>query len=330
MLFRSEQIQGLTSQHPLLSAQLTALGLALAGRAGSGLAAQLGITVGRDTLLRRVRAMPDLPAQTGPQVLGIDDFALRRGRVYGTVLVDITAGRPMDLLPERTAEPVKAWLLAHPGVQVVCRDRSGSYAEAAREGAPGATQVADRWHLWSSLCDVVEKSVGRQRGCLREPAPDAAARPIEITPKPSRLAERTVERHRVVHEMLTKGAGPSVIQRRTGWDPKTVRRYADAADPAQLMGGVTKPSLLDEFKPFVIERWNDGVIDAVAITAELRELGYRAAASARSVDSWRPTASRTRRSRPPPWRPASARPPPGSPSTPSASARTTPSASRPC
>lgn len=274
----AEQIPGLTSPHarytPPLAAQLTALGLALAGRAGSRLAAQLGITVGRDTLLRRVRALPDVPAATGPQVLGIDDFALRKGRVYGTVLVDITAGRPVDLLPERTAEPVKAWLLAHPGVQVVCRDRAGAYAEAARDGAPGATQVADRWHLWSNLCDVVEKTVSRHRGCLREPVPETAATPIKVAPKPSRLAERTVERHRAVHEMLAKGASPTVIQRRTGWDPKTVRRYADAADPTQLMGGVTKPSLLDEFKPFVIERWNDGVIDAVAITAELRGLGY--------------------------------------------------------
>ena len=287
----AEQIPGLTSAHsrftPLLGGQLDAIGLALAGRAGSRLTKKLGVGVGKDTLLRRVRALPEEPSQTGPQVLGIDDFALRKGHVYGTVLIDLTTHRPVDLLPERTSDPVAAWLKAHPGPEVICRDRAGAYAEAARVGAPGATQVADRWHLWNNLCDAVDRTVARHRGCLREPASEAAAADpatldLSLTePMTSPLAIRTIERHRAVHELLDQGMTLTKIQRRLGWDPKTVRRFADAESPAQLMGGVTKPSVLDEYKPYVIERWNAGVTDAVVITAELRDLGY--AATARTV-----------------------------------------------
>jgi transposase len=283
----TEQIPGLTSPHsrftPLLVGELQAIGLALAGRAGARLSKKLAIGVGKDTLLRRVRALPETPSQTGPQVLGIDDFALRKGHVYGTVLIDMSTHRPVDLLPERTADPVAAWLAAHPGVEVICRDRAGAYAEAARIGAPDATQVADRWHLWNNLCEAVDRTVARHRGCLREPVTEAPADPatldLSLTEAlTSPLAIRTIERHRMVHELLDQGMTLTKIQRRLGWDPKTVRRFADADRPEQLMGGVTKPSLLDDYKPYVIERWNAGITDAVVITAELRDLGYTATA----------------------------------------------------
>ncbi|MGW7446954.1 ISL3 family transposase [Kitasatospora sp. NPDC054795] len=135
------------------------------------------------TVLRLVMALPD-PAWATPRVLGIDEFATRKGRRYGTLLVDCETHQPLDLLPDRDADSVAAWLRGHPGVEIVCRDRAQVFADGARAGAPNAQHCADKWHVWYNLGEAVERLVSCHRALLRdlvEPAPE----PEPPGPKPA-------------------------------------------------------------------------------------------------------------------------------------------------
>lgn len=278
--------------------------MALAGRAGARLAMVLGMPVSRDSLLRLVRALPDPP--TGAvEVLGVDDFAVRRNRNYGTVMVDILTRRPLDLVQERTAEVLADWLAEHPEVKVICRDRSGAYAEGARTGAPQAIQVADRYHLWANLGEAVERAVLAHWACLVEPEPepivssagpdlDSAAidgelaevdDPPAVYVPPSRLEIRTRERHAAISELRDKGYSLNAICRELGLGFRTVYRFTQAADvEALLVVTRNRPHRLDRFKPYVHRRWNAGVTEATVLHAELIQLGWTG--SLRSVQRY--------------------------------------------
>lgn len=300
------QIGGLSTPYarysPPLRTALTSIAIELAGRAGARLAQTLGMVVGRDTMLNLLRALPD-PVVGEVVAVGVDDFALRRGHVYGTVLLDMATHRPVEVLEGRDAEPLARWLAGHPEVRIVCRDRSGAYADGARTGAPQATQVADRWHLWHSLGEAVTKTVAAHHRCVRtgdttlardvdvpsgtEPSV-AAGRAQESADRTAvgdavadaivadlQIVTRTRQRFTDVQQLCADGVSLSAIGRRLHLDRHTVRRFARAGSVEELLvKTVNRTNLLDGFTDHLAARFTAGVHAAVVLDAEIRAQGY--------------------------------------------------------
>jgi hypothetical protein len=202
------------------------------------------------TMLRLIRRIPD-PLVDTPEVLGADDFSIKKGQNYATILVDMATHRPIDVFDDRDAGTFAQWLREHPGVRIICRDRGGGYAEGGRAGAPEAVQVADRFHLWANLGEAVEKTVVAHRHCIREafaptaepPSQDtgvvvSVSQTVTIAPPdgsldslghPRRLVARTSERYHAVQALLAQGHTLTAIKHRLGLEHGTVRRFARAA-----------------------------------------------------------------------------------------------------
>lgn len=282
----AEQIEGLTTPHsrytPLLRGVLNQIGLALAGRAGARLAAAVGVTVGKDTLLRLVRALPE-PEVGEVEVLGVDDFAFRKGRHYGTVLIDMATHRPVHLYDGREGADLATWLRRHPEVKVICRDRSSGYAEGARLGAPQAEQVADRYPLWANLGQAVEKTVNAHRSRLAEPPPGPAdtsdvleAEPEVVQPlKELKIVTRLREQHAAAHELWEQGMSKAAIGRKLGLHQATVRKLVNARSADDVAAkGLQRAHVVDPYVGYLHRRWNEGVRNAAQLYREIQELGY--------------------------------------------------------
>lgn len=283
-------MSGLTQRHSRwterLRSTLAAVGLALAGRAGARMARVFGVSVSRSAVLRLLDALPD-PETPAPRVVGVDEYAMRKGHVYETVLVDVETRRPIDLLPDREASTLAKWLAKRPGIEVVCRDRAPFFAEGATAGAPQAVQVADRWHLWHNLGEAAERCVADHRACLRGTAPEPPC-PVEEPDAPTdssgspwptghRFADRTRANHAAVHALLAAGHSRRTIQCQLGMTYRTFKLLADATVPEDLFRGQWqgRPSVLDEYKPYLDDRWNQGCTNAWKAWEEIVPLGYK-------------------------------------------------------
>jgi hypothetical protein len=238
----------------------------LAGRAGAGLLAALGVPLSRHTALRLLLRLA-LPEVAVPRVLGVDDFALRRGQACATILTGAETGQRAGVLASRKADVLEAWLRGHPGVQVVCRDGSGAYGEAVRRALPGAVQAGDRWHLWHSLAEAVLKEAAVHSSCWA-----AAGPPLNY----GRQAATTAERWRQVHDLTDRGTGLLECSRRLGLSLNTVKRYARAAEPQRMIRAPRyRATMVDPYRDHLrARRAADPAVPAQQLLAEIREQGY--------------------------------------------------------
>jgi transposase len=265
-----EQVPGVLDRYQRrttrLAGQAGEVARRLAGRAGAGLLAALGVPLSRHTALRLLLRLA-LPEVAVPRVLGVDDSALRRGQVYATILIDAETGQRVDVLASRKADVLEAWLRGHPGVQVVCRDGSGAYGEAVRRALPGAVQAGDRWHLWHSLAQAVLKEVAAHSSCWA-----AAGPPLNY----GRQAATTAERWRQVHDLTDRGTGLLECSRRLGLSLNTVKRYARAAEPERMIRAPRyRATMVDPYRDHLrARRAADPAVPVWQLLAEIREQGY--------------------------------------------------------
>ncbi len=269
-----EQVPGVLERYQRrtvrLSEQLRGVVRELAGRASARLLPVMGIAAGKDTALRALLGivLPDRPV---PRVLGIDDFALRRSRQYATVLIDAETGVRIDVLPDRGAGVVSDWLRSHPGVEIVCRDGSSTYAQAVRDAVPAVVQVADRWHLWHGLAEAAAKEVAAHSACW------AGATGVQDGP----LARTTTERWHQVHGLLKQGLGLLECSRRLNLSLNTVKRYARASEPTRLQRVPKyRPTLVDPYRDHLRSRRAEQPgVPVTQLLREIRELGYQGSAN---------------------------------------------------
>ncbi|MCC7360116.1 MAG: ISL3 family transposase [Anaerolineales bacterium] len=278
-----------------LNEDLTALGCENGGEGGARLARRLRLgTWSPNVLLRLTRRLSD-PVTETPRVLGIDDWAKRKGQTYGTILCDLERHQIIELLADREADTVAAWLQAHPGVEIICRDRGGAYADGARRGAPQAVQVADRFHLLVNVSEAVQRVVDRYRDQLSvqvlQLVSEAPAQPINAKPSsksqglPRAVPRRSqifaqkelkrrqrAERWEQARALIAQGLSRQAVCRQLRIGKGTLRRVLQTEGcPAHAALWRTLSDFTDE----VTRRWEAGERNGRALYNQIRAQGYR-------------------------------------------------------
>jgi transposase len=329
----AEELPGLARRRargtPRLDDTLVHIGLECGGEPGRRLCGELGIQTSGDTILRRLRAIPQTQGHAG-RVIGVDDFAFRRGQAYGTIVVDHESGHVIDVLPDRTSASLEAWLAARPSApMVVTRDRSGVYAKAITAAAPEAVQVADRWHLLANCREALVRVLDRHHSPITDamsaaqsqrPADDidpnaapVAAAPLPIVPlvmpllpsvhaplSPSqqqsvdRRAQRVARYERVL-ELNRRGLSRRAMGRQLRISQRQVLKLLDAGKfPERAKRHYAKQ--VDNYVQQLRAQWAAGVRTVCELTTHIRTLGYTGGGDMvrRYVAPWRTPEERLR------------------------------------
>jgi transposase len=305
-----EPLNGFTAKHARTTARLArthfTIALALGGEAGARLAKKVAVPTSPDTLLRRIK-QADGRSSGIPRFVGIDDWAWCKGQRYGTIIVDLETNSVIDLLPDRETATVKAWLEAHPGIELVSRDRASAYSKAASEGAPDAQQVADRWHLLKNVREAIERLFERHQPVITEalkptdPDPNSSANPpagdqssVATTSEPTSqesptpaipasprqavaLAKRRrrEERFERVHELHRQGMPIRQIARELSMSRNVVRRFLRCERCPDRSRRRAKRSRMDAHREWIDARVSEGRINVSELHRELAANGFR-------------------------------------------------------
>jgi transposase len=306
----TEPLDGFAAKHARTTQRLArthlAIGSALGGEAGARLAGKIAVPTSPDTLLRRVK-QAGVQSSGTPKFVGIDDWAWCKGQRYGTIIVDLETNDVIDLLPDRDAATVRTWLEAHPGIELVSRDRSSAYSQAASEAASQAQQVADRWHLLKNVREAIERVFERHLPVITEalkpadpdpatmtdassrdrPAPAPSAEPVrqESLPAPTPASprqeaalakrQRRVGRFERVHELRRQGMPIRQIARELDMSRKSVRRYLRRQRCPDWRPGRATRSGMDAHREWIDARIAEGRINASELHRELVSNGVR-------------------------------------------------------
>jgi len=247
------------------------LGLLLGGTSSEQVLHLLSMSASRWTILREVRQVHP-PVRPCPRVLGIDDWAIRRGHRYGTVLVDMETHRVVDLLPDREADTVAHWLEVHPDVQIVSRDRAGAYAQAARQGAPQAQQVADRWHLFANLGEALSGFLRHHRRALKQISGEYAETVLPRACSPAH--ERRLARFHAARQLRDDGLTIAAIAHQLQLDRKTIRKYVQAVAPPTGRRRRKETLALTPYEGYLLQHGFDGQRTVRQLWRDLQTEGF--------------------------------------------------------
>ena len=312
----SELVQSYARMTNRLREALVALGLATSAEVSERLAPSLGMRVSASTLLRCLRTVA-CPPPASVRILGVDDWAWKKGQTYGTLLVDLELRKPIELLPDRQEATLTAWLRTHPEVEVVSRDRGGEYAAAARKGAPQAQQIADKFHILKNLRDGLKDLMARKQKCLpeveevtsnviplrargkrrehagsevpepeqpekhwrsmsKEPRHSSAGTQSQTLAQSRSQISRTnrISGYEAVRALRQQAIPEREIARRLKMSRQTVHRFLAADAFPERSTPPYRGSILDPYKPYLLDRWKTGCWNGTQLLEEVKKLGY--------------------------------------------------------